>query len=77
MGYKLDPASNPKAIDLIVTIGDKRVVLLGIYSLEAGVLRVCFADEKARPNKFEVPLESRNQILTFEKAVKKNDKNPK
>jgi uncharacterized protein (TIGR03067 family) len=48
--FKLDPAKNPKEMDSTSTDGQ---VSLGIYELEAGTYRVCFAPVgEPRPTKF-------------------------
>ncbi len=55
--YKLDPTKKPKTIDLTVQEGkDKGKVVLGIYSLEKGQLRLCintFGDPSFRPKEFK------------------------
>jgi uncharacterized protein (TIGR03067 family) len=43
-----DPAKNPKAVNLTVP-GEKRQVLLGIYSLEDDILCLEFGTGKSRP----------------------------
>ena len=53
--YKIDAATNPKALDLTHTSGpDKGQTVLGIYTLTGDSLKICFGDPagKQRPTEF-------------------------
>ena len=56
------PSKSPKAIDVTLTEGPmKGVVLLGIYEIDGDTLRVCFdMGGKKRPNSI---IDDRGQIL--------------
>jgi uncharacterized protein (TIGR03067 family) len=55
--FTVDPQKNPKTIDLTVQEGnDKGKVVLGIYSVKDGQLRLCiniFGDASYRPTEFK------------------------
>ncbi|HMP02517.1 MAG TPA: TIGR03067 domain-containing protein [Gemmatales bacterium] len=52
---KLDPSKSPKTIDVTMTEGpSKGMVMLGIYELDGDTLKVCFdATGKKRPTEFK------------------------
>lgn len=52
---KLDPSQSPKAIDVTMTEGpSKGIVMLGIYEIDGDTLKVCFdAAGKKRPTQFK------------------------
>ncbi len=52
--YTLDPAANPKAIDIIATEGEnKGKAAIGIYSLEGEILHLCYTmSGPERPKEF-------------------------
>jgi uncharacterized protein (TIGR03067 family) len=47
---ELDPTANPKRLTMTPVGGAKATPVLGIYSLDAGTLRICFADGEGRDN---------------------------
>jgi RNA polymerase sigma factor (sigma-70 family) len=68
--YRLDPDSDPKAIDLV---DSQAGALLGIYRLEDDTLTVCAAapgKDSKRPTKFTSERESRVSLLTLKRAGK-------
>jgi len=53
--FTLDPAKNPKAIDMVFTEGDKKDrVLRGIYVIDGDTLKICrgLQPEQERPTEF-------------------------
>lgn len=70
MTYKLDPAKNPKTIDLTTTQGtDKGKTAQGIYSLEGDSLKICFTiPGKDRPIAFDTRADSKEMLFTMKKA---------
>jgi uncharacterized protein (TIGR03067 family) len=69
---KLDPSKSPKAIDVTMTEGpSKGMVLLGIYEIDGDTLKVCFdLTGKKRPTEFKSPPGSEN-FVNVHKRVKK------
>ena len=69
---KLDPSKSPKAIDVNMTEGpNKGVVLLGIYEINGDTLKVCFDPQgKKRPTEFKSAPGSAN-FVNVHKRVKK------
>jgi uncharacterized protein (TIGR03067 family) len=54
MRLKLDPSANPKAVDLISTLGDRPQVAKGIYERKGDELKLIWArNGQARPAEFE------------------------
>ncbi|MBY0524575.1 MAG: TIGR03067 domain-containing protein [Gemmataceae bacterium] len=51
--YKLDPDKKPKAIDLVVKVGDKTETIPGIYQLNGDDLKICAAGEPGKPRPTE------------------------
>jgi uncharacterized protein (TIGR03067 family) len=69
VSYRLDPASNPKAIDLEEP---KRGTLRGIYLLEEKKLTICIsfawgAEGKERPSHFKATRENRLTLMVFQR----------
>jgi uncharacterized protein (TIGR03067 family) len=60
-----DPTSKPKNVDLRVP-GDKKQVLLGIYSLENDVLSIAVSTKGVRPKSFTIMNE--RVVLILKKA---------
>jgi len=54
---KIDPSKSPKTIDVTMTEGpNKGVVMLGIYEIDEDTLKACFdASGKTRPTEFKSP----------------------
>jgi uncharacterized protein (TIGR03067 family) len=68
---KLDPSKNPKAIDMVVNMGERKDTQIpGIYEFKGDDLRICSKlDANERPMKFASP-ENENQVLMTLKRVK-------
>jgi uncharacterized protein (TIGR03067 family) len=73
---KLDPAKDPKEIDLVAEVGGRKVVLRGIYRVDKGRLTICLGVaagdaavvESERPAEFKA---NKNvQLLTLERNEK-------
>jgi thiol-disulfide isomerase/thioredoxin len=75
--FTLDPAAQPKAIDLIPEEGPaKGKTLRGIYSLEGDVLKICYVspntpepEKKPRPSEFAAGKGSGYVLLVFRQDV--------
>jgi len=68
----LNPARNPKEIDLIITESQEQGTepgssLLGIYILDGNSLRVCCG--KTRPQRFESITGAEHQLLNYDRTV--------
>ncbi len=73
MKLKLDPSSEPKAVDLASTIRGGQVSY-GIYELEGEELKVCWSRSgKSRPDTFSTKSGDDRMFLTL-KRVKQQDK---
>jgi uncharacterized protein (TIGR03067 family) len=68
----IDPSKSPKAIDVTMTEGPmKGVVLLGIYEIDGDTLRVCFdMGGKKRPTEFKSPPGSETLVNVHKRAKK-------
>ena len=68
---RLDPSKSPKTLDVTVTEGlNKGVVILGIYEISGDTLKVCFDPEgKKRPTQFKSA--SASQTFVVHKRLKK------
>jgi uncharacterized protein (TIGR03067 family) len=69
---KLDPSKSPKAIDVTITEGPfKGMVMLGIYEFDGDTLKVCFDPQgKTRPTEFKSPAGSGNFVNVHKRAKK-------
>jgi uncharacterized protein (TIGR03067 family) len=69
MTMKLDPSTDPKCIDITVTAGvQKDVVMEGIYELKGDELRICAkVFGKDRPGKFESTDGSSVVLIVFKR----------
>jgi uncharacterized protein (TIGR03067 family) len=69
---KIDPSKSPKTIDVTMTEGpSKGVVMLGIYEIDVDTLKVCFDPQgKKRPTEFKSGPGSEN-FVNVHKRVKK------
>jgi uncharacterized protein (TIGR03067 family) len=69
---KLDPSKSPKTIDVTMTEGpSKGMVMLGIYEIDQDTLKVCFDPQgKKRPTEFKSAPGSEN-FVNIHKRVKK------
>jgi len=70
VSYRLDPASEPKAIDLEEA---KQGTLRGIYLLEEEKLTICIsfafgAEGKKRPSQFKATRENRLTVMVFQRV---------
>src|SRR6202008_2499266 len=67
---KIDPSKSPKTIDVTMTEGpSKGVVMLGIYEFDGDTLKVCFDPQgKKRPTEFKSEAGSQN-FLNVHKRV--------
>ncbi|WP_406698446.1 TIGR03067 domain-containing protein [Singulisphaera sp. Ch08] len=64
--FRLDPSHERAWIDLVRTVEDRTVTLLGIYEFHLGRLRLCIADEgEPRPKEFATEDLVRGSLLTF------------
>jgi uncharacterized protein (TIGR03067 family) len=66
--YKLDPAKNPKEIDILPKDTDRAVK--GIYVFEGETLKICSADKGDRPKEFKPDAPSRTSVLTLKRDKK-------
>jgi uncharacterized protein (TIGR03067 family) len=68
--FKLDPATNPKCMDMKITAGDQKDTdLEGIYELKGETLRLCIKlGAKERPAKFESPEGQNIALLSLKRA---------
>jgi uncharacterized protein (TIGR03067 family) len=68
----LDPSKSPKTIDVTLTEGPmKGVVLLGIYEIDGDTLRVCFdLGGKERPKEFKSAPGSQTSVNVHKRAKK-------
>jgi RNA polymerase sigma factor (sigma-70 family) len=69
--YRLDPKSDPKAIDLIDSSAG---TLLGIYSFEGDTLKICVVPpgkDSKRPSKFSSERDSMTALLTLKRTTGK------
>jgi uncharacterized protein (TIGR03067 family) len=63
-----DPSTNPKEIDLIFMNGDTEIRMLGIYSIEAKQLKICWQHNgKARPKEFKTAKEPSQMLLVLDR----------
>lgn len=71
MRLKLDPKKTPKEIQITSLDGNlKGTSQVGIYEIQAGRLRICYADPKVSkgpPKEFSAPAKSGCGIITLEK----------
>lgn len=69
---KIDPTKSPKTIDVTLTEGpSKGMVLLGIYEFEGETLKVCFDLEgKRRPTEFQSEPGSTNFVNVHKRTKK-------
>ena len=69
---KLDPSKSPKTIDVTMTEGlNKGMVMLGIYEIDGDTLKVCFDPQgKKRPTEFKSAPGSQT-FVNVHKRVKK------
>lgn len=67
--YKLNPAKNPKELDILVTTGaDKGKTYLAIYEWDGADLRICLTRTgKERPTKFASTPGSKNDLEVWRK----------
>ncbi len=68
----IDPSKSPKTIDVTLTEGpSKGMVLLGIYEFDGDTLKVCFdMGGKKRPTEFKSPADSET-FVNVHRRVKK------
>jgi uncharacterized protein (TIGR03067 family) len=69
---KIDPSKSPKTIDVTMTEGpNKGMVMLGIYEIDGDTLKVCFDPQgKKRPTEFKSPPGTEN-FVNVHKRIKK------
>lgn len=69
---KIDPSKSPKTIDVTMTDGpSKGMVMLGIYEIDGDTLKVCFDFEgKKRPTEFKSPAGSPTFLNVHKRAKK-------
>jgi uncharacterized protein (TIGR03067 family) len=67
---KLDPSTTPKSVDLTVTAGgQKDIVLEGIYEIKDDELKICVKiGAKERPTKFDSPAGSSIAYMVFQRV---------
>jgi uncharacterized protein (TIGR03067 family) len=72
LSFKIDPSQKPKAMDLIVTKDDKKVVTPGIYEVSTDTFRLCRPTEagKERPTTFATKEGSGLALATYKRAKK-------
>jgi uncharacterized protein (TIGR03067 family) len=69
---KIDPTKSPKTIDVTMTDGpSKGMVMLGIYEFDGDTLKVCFDPQgKKRPTEFKSPAGSENFVNVHKRVTK-------
>jgi uncharacterized protein (TIGR03067 family) len=67
---KLDPATKPKAMDIVGTDGpNKGKTLLAIYEINGDTLRICYdLTGKARPTEFKTSKDAPHFLATYQRA---------
>jgi uncharacterized protein (TIGR03067 family) len=73
VSIRLRPAETPKQLDFVFKEGGKEVVVMGIYSLEADTLKLCWDKESrrnGRPTAFATKKDS-DQVLVVCRREKK------
>jgi uncharacterized protein (TIGR03067 family) len=67
--YKLDPAKQPKTIDLTTEVKGKTIQWTGIYQLNGDTLRICASEKgKDRPTEFTCPKGSRLTLYVLKRV---------
>src|SRR5262245_24584578 len=66
--YTLDPAKNPKEINIMPK--DKDNVVKGIYALDGDTLKICAAEKGDRPKEFKPDAASQAAVLTLKRDKK-------
>jgi uncharacterized protein (TIGR03067 family) len=65
----IDPSKSPKAIDVTLTEGPTKGVMLGIYEIDGDTLKVCFSmGGKNRPTEFKSPAGSETFFNVHKRA---------
>jgi uncharacterized protein (TIGR03067 family) len=67
--FKLDPKTNPKAMDITGTLGpNKGRTILAIYEVTADALKICYALEGPRPTEFKTHPGDKRFLVTYKRA---------
>jgi uncharacterized protein (TIGR03067 family) len=67
--YTLDPAAQPKTIDLMLEVNGKTIHLTGIYQLDGETLRICASEKgQARPTEFVSAKGSRLTLVVLRRV---------
>ena len=66
--WKIDPAKQPKTIDLTMDVNGKALQLTGIYQLDGDTLKICASEAgQARPTEFASPKGSRLTLFVLKR----------
>jgi uncharacterized protein (TIGR03067 family) len=70
--FTIDPTKKPKAIDVTITMDDKKAVTKGIYEVSKDSFRICRTQEagKDRPSAFAAKEGSGLAMATYKRQTK-------
>lgn len=69
ISWKIDPAKQPKTIDLTMDVNGKAIQLTGIYQLDGDTLKICASEAgQARPTEFASPKGSRLTLFVLKRV---------
>ena len=68
MSYTVDPAKNPKTIDITYLDGEQKgESSQGIYSLDGDMLKICMHRSTNRPTEFETKADSQRHLVVLKR----------
>lgn len=69
IAWKIDPAKQPKTMDLAMDVKGKTIQLTGIYLLEGDTLKICASEAgQTRPTEFASPKGSRLTLFVLKRV---------